>query len=412
MPADTFDITAHLRTDLPPAAVKWSGFPKFNFVGGHNDPDSIPVKSLIAAAADVIQREGRTLATYGLESGSQGYKPLREFLAKKLKTDAAISCTTDDILVLSGSGQGLNLVGEAFVSPGDTIIIEQATYGGAMTRFRRTGAKIVGVPVDHDGLSAAALERALADLKAKGITPKFIYTIPTVQNPTATIMSLERREAILKLATQYGVPIFEDECYADLTWTGTRPPAIRAIANDDRVIHIGSFSKSIAPALRLGYLVAGWPVMSRILGIKADSGTGALEQMILAEFCRAHFDDHVKALRKALRRKLDVLMESLAQEFGTAAEFEVPPGGIFLWVKLPEAVDTLKLFQAASKEGVAINPGVEWSTDADYGRARLRLCFANPNEATIRAGVARLADICHREFGVPKRSSNVERAAH
>jgi 2-aminoadipate transaminase len=231
-----------------------------------------------------------------------------------------------------------------------------------------------------------------------------------VQNPTATIMSEGRRREILALSEEYGVPIFEDECYADLIWDGQRPPALRALAgNTDRVIHIGSFSKSIAPALRLGYVIAGWDVMSRLLSVKTDAGSGALEQMVLTEYIKTNFVSHVATLRKTLKRKLDVLVEAVSAEFGTAAEFDYPKGGIFLWVKLPDEVDTLKLFQVASKEGVAINPGVEWTTDTTVGKPRLRLCFANPSEEILRTGVARLAEICHREFGVPMRGANVDR---
>ncbi len=409
MTTATIDYAKLLRPDLPPAAVKFAGFPKYNFVGGHNDAENVPVDGLIAAAASVLKREGHTLATYGMQSGAQGYRPLREFVARKLKADAGIVCTADEILITSGSGQGIELINRVLLGPGDTFIIERSTYGGALNRMRKSGATAVGVPVDHDGLSAVELGKTLADLKAKGQMPKFIYTIPTVQNPTATIMSEKRRREIIALADQYGVPIFEDECYADLTWDGKRPRAIRALAGNDRVIHIGSFSKSIAPALRLGYLVADWPLMSRLLACKTDSGTGALEQMILCEYASKHFDAHVGGLRKVLKRKLDVLTEALAAEFGTAAEFEAPAGGIFLWIKLPDNVDTLKLFQAASKEGVAINPGPEWSTDPVHSKSRLRLCFANPTEAQLREGVAKLADICHREFGTPQRSRNVQR---
>ena len=149
--------------------------------------------------------------------------------------------------------------------------------------------------------------------------------------------------------------------------------------------------------------------MSHILAVKTDGGTPAIEQMIMAEFCNAHFDTHVQTLRKALKRKRDVLIEAVQAEFGTAAEYEAPEGGIFLWIKLPDAVDTTKLFQAAGKESIAINPGVEWSSNAALGRTRLRLCFANPSEQAIRDGVAKLAEVCHREFGVPMRSRNVER---
>ncbi len=409
MAARMFDYAELLRPDLPPAAARWSGFPRYNFVGGHNDADSVPVEGLIAAASTVLRREGRTLSTYGLESGPLGYGPLREFIARKLARDAGIVCSADEILITSGSLQGLDLVNQVLLSPGDTVIVEQMTYGGAITRLKRAGANIVGVPVGHDGLDSAALKTALEDLRRRGIRPKYIYTIPTVQNPTATVMSEARRAEILALSAQYGVPVFEDECYADLVWEGTRPRAMRAMADDERVIHIGSFSKSIAPALRIGYLVAGWPLMSRILAIKNDGGSGAVDQMILAEFCRDHFETHVQALRKTLRRKLDALVEALHSQFGTEAEFDYPAGGIFLWVKLPVRVDTTHLAQVALQSGVAINPGAEWMTDAQVGKTRLRLCFAHPTEQVIREGVARLAEVCHREFAVPARGTREHR---
>jgi 2-aminoadipate transaminase len=230
-----------------------------------------------------------------------------------------------------------------------------------------------------------------------------------VQNPTGTIMPLARRAELLKLAEQYGVPIFEDDCYADLIWDGKRPPALHAMSQNGNVIHIGSFSKSIAPALRVGYIVAPWSALSRMLALKTDAGSGALEQMVLAEYCASHFTSHVPKLTRGLRAKLDTLMEALNEQFGTAAEFEDPKGGIFLWVKLPDHVDTLKLYQAALAAGVAINPGPEWSTDKAYAGSRLRLCFASPSHEQIREGVAVLADVCHREFGVPARSANVEK---
>ena len=214
----------------------------------------------------------------------------------------------------------------------------------------------------------------------------------------------------MRLAQAHGVPIFEDDCYADLIWDGRRPPALHAMSRHGGVIHIGSFSKSIAPALRVGYIVAEEAMIARMLSLKTDAGSGALEQMVLAEYCAAHFTAHVPRLRRGLRAKLETLMESLAEQFGTAAEFDDPPGGIFLWIKLPDAVDTLKLASAALAAGVAINPGPEWSTDKAYARSRLRLCFASPSAEEIRQGVATLAEVCRREFGVPTRSGNVEQS--
>jgi 2-aminoadipate transaminase len=367
------------------------------------------VQGLVDAISAVLQREGKTLATYGLASGPQGYRPLREFLTAKLKRDAGMHCTADDIMIVSGSLQALDLVNATLLARGDTVIVERDCYQGAINRLSRLGVNMVGIPLDGDGMRMDALAASLADLKRRGITPKYIYTIPTVQNPTGSIMPETNRAELLKLSEQYGVPIFEDDCYADLIWDGKRPPALYAMSKSANIIHIGSFSKSIAPALRVGFIVAPWAILSRMLALKTDAGSGALEQMVLAEYCAPHFSSHVPKLTRGLRAKLDTLMEALNEQFGTSAEFEDPKGGIFLWVKLPDNVDTLKLYQAALAAGVAINPGPEWCTDKAYAGSRLRLCFASPSHDEIREGVAVLADICRKEFGVPERSANVEK---
>ena len=411
MTSGPFDYTSLLAPGLPVPAVKYTGFPKYNFVGGHNDAEHVPVDHLIASATAVLGREGRTLSTYGLESGPLGYRPLREFLVAKLKRDAGISCTADEILITSGSLQGIELINGLLLSRGDTVLVEQVTYFGSLNRLNRLDVKAVGIPLDEEGLRMDALAAALEDHERRGIRPKYIYTIPTVQNPTGTIMGEARRRELLALSQRYNVPIFEDDCYADLIWDGRRPPAIYAMSERGGVIHIGSFSKSIAPALRVGFIVAPWELLSRMLPLKTDAGSGALEQMVLAEYCTAHFTTHVPELTRGLRVKLETMMESFSEQFGTAAEFTDPKGGIFLWVKLPDEVDTLKLAQAAQAAGIAINPGHEWSPDKAYGRPRMRLCFGNPSEQAIREGVAALADVCRREFGVPSRIANVERRA-
>src|SRR3981081_3718268 len=207
--AARFDFAPLLPAGLPAPAARWTGLAKYSFVGGNNDPDQVPLDGLVEAANAVLKREGRTLATYGLASGPRGYRPLREFLTTKLKRDAGIDCAADDILIVSGSLQALDLVNATLLARGDTVIIEQDTYQGALnrvTRLRgksvcdphrprgalnrltRLGVNVVGIPLDHEGLRMDALAKALADLKSRGITAKYIYTIPTVQNPTGTIM--------------------------------------------------------------------------------------------------------------------------------------------------------------------------------------------------------------------------------
>lgn len=404
-----FDYSPLFRSDLPAPAQRWTGFPRYNFIGGHNDAAAVPVDEFIAASKTVLTRDGKTLATYGLSSGPQGYRPLRQFLADSIARRTGMQASADDILMVSGSLQALDLVNDVLLSPGDTVVVEESTYQGSLQRLDRLGVHYIGAPLDESGIRMDSLSDILDGLKADGIVPKYIYTVPTVQNPTGTVMPEDRRLELLSLARKHGVPIFEDDCYAELTFDGTRPKAIRALDDGGQVIYCGSFSKTIAPALRIGYIVAEWDVLSRLLAAKHDAGTGALEQMVLAEYCTAHFDDHVASLQGVLQGKCTAIMEALSAEFGTAAEFSEPKGGIFIWVTLPETVDTMHLAEAAAADGVALNPGAEWCADPETGRHKLRLCFGNPTIEDIRAGVAKLADICHRETGIPARSSNVER---
>src|SRR5258708_4693384 len=228
MASESFDFAPLLAPALPPPAAKWTGFPKYNFTGGNNDADHVPVDRLIAAATAVLAREG-------------------------------------------------------------AVLIEQESYQGALTRLARLGVNAVGIPLDRDGMRTDAVAAALDDLKRRGIRAKYIYTIPTVQNPTGTILSEQRRHELLRLSEQHHVPIFEDDCYADLIWDGRRPPALYAMSTSGGVIHIGSFSKSIAPALRVGYIVARWDILSRILALKTDPGSGPLEQLVLAQLLASPF---------------------------------------------------------------------------------------------------------------------------
>jgi 2-aminoadipate transaminase len=405
----TFDYESAFRSDLPAPADKWNGFPRYNFIGGHNDPDHVPVDWLAEAAHQALKREGKTLSTYRLESGPQGYLGLRAFIAAKLRARAGMACDADDVLVTTGSLQVLDLVNAAFLDPGDTVIVEAESYSGTLSRIRAKGAKTIGVALDDQGIRMDHLAALLDDLKGKGVKPKYLYTIPTVQNPTGTVLSAERRHELLKLASAYDFPIFEDDCYADLLWEGERPPAIRALDGEGRVIYCGSFSKSVAPALRVGYAVAEWPVLSRFIALKDDAGSGALEQMTLAAFDVATFDHHVTGLKRILKEKCAVMMAALDEHFGTSADFEAPKGGIYIWITLPPVVDTSALAKAAAKEGVTLNAGAEWTADPAEGRQKLRLCFANPSKDVIREGIAKLAEVCQRETGIPLRSGNVER---
>jgi len=397
-----------LRTDLPPPAPRWTGFPPYYFVGGNNAIEGVPVDEFTAAMARALAREGENLAIYNLQSGPLGYAPLRDWLKDQLNDIAGITASADDILLVSGSLQGIDLINAAMLAAGDTVVIEEDNYGGVFSRLQRLGVKTAPVPLDADGMRMDALAETLERLKSQGIKPKYIYTIPTVQNPTGTVLPEDRRREMLRLAAAYDVPIFEDDCYADLVFDGHRPPAVHALDHEGRVIYLGSFSKSLAPALRVGYVVAPWTVLSRLLPLKTDAGSGALEQMMLAEYCPQHFKAHVSHVIPILQDKLATLTSALEEHFGTAAEFAQPRGGIFLWVRLPDAVDTTRLAEVAAQNGIAINPGSEWSVAHDARRS-IRICFANPSKQALRDGIAKLADVCFTEFGVPERGANVQR---
>jgi 2-aminoadipate transaminase len=404
-----FDYSRLFSAGLPDPAPRWAPFPKYYFVGGNNDPEQIPIEGLIDAAASVLRRDGSKLAIYNLGLGPQGYPGLRQFVADKCDRQRGIKAPIEDILITTGSGQGIDMVSKLLVNPGDTVLTEEYCYQGAMNRFRKLGAKLTGMKLDADGIVIDALARQLDDLKVQGVTPKFIYTIPTIQNPTASILPLDRRHALIKLARQHNVAIFEDECYADLLWEGIEaPPALYAL-DPGCVIHIGSFSKSLAPALRLGYLIAGWNIMSRLLPLKGDSGTGALDQMVVAEYFSKNFDRHLDHLNGVLHEKLTTMTEAVAREFGSSAECWAPKGGIFLWIKLPPTVDVRTLIKPAADAGIVFNPGPEWAVSADNSSNCLRLCFAMPSKQTIREGVAELARVCYEQTGIPLRSGNVRR---
>jgi len=400
--ADTgLDYSTLFAKDIPAPAGRWGGHPKYNFVGGHSDPELQPMELFIESAANVFRGDPRNISMYTYDGGPQGCLPIRRFLVDKLATHRGVHVTTDEVLITSGSGQGINLINNVLVEEGDTVILENFCYAGVLSGLRRLNVNMVGLDVDHDGMRMDQLERALEDLKGKGIRPKYIYTIPTLQNPTGTVMSMDRRREMLRLSESYGVPIFEDECYADLIFEGEWEHAIRSLDDSNRVLHIGSFSKSLAPGIRLGYVVANWDVMSRLLACKGDGGTGAMEQMIVGDYFTNHYEEHMDDLRAGLRRKLGALTAALREHFGPSVEFEEPRGGMFLWVKFPDQVDTRKLVEPAMKEGIVFNPGPDWSAEPEAASNYLRLCFALPSEGEIWEGVEKLAQVFQREGALP-----------
>ena len=393
MAGERIDYSTLFNKNLPSPSGKWQGHPKYNFIGGHSDPDLVPMNEFIESAANVFKGDPRNIAMYNFEGGPQGILSLRNFLVSKLSTERGIDITSEEILITSGSGQAIELINEILLDEGDTVIVESFTFSGALSYLRRRGVNFVGVDLDENGIRMNQLENILADLKVKGIRPKYIYTIPTLQNPTGTVMTMERRHRLLDLSEEYGVPIFEDECYADLIFEGEYEKAIRGLDDSNRVLHIGSFSKSLGPGLRLGYVVASWDVMSRLISRKTDAGTGVMDQMIVGDYFSKHYDEHIQDMRGALKRKCNVLSAALREHFGPLVDFDEPRGGMYLWVKLPPGIDSRDLVQTALEEGIAYNPGPDWSANPDAAANYIRLCFALPSENEIWEGIEKLAKV-------------------
>lgn len=405
-----FEFAPLLSAVASKKAAPFSGYVPYHFVGGNIDEPTVPSAALADAVSNVIRTQGHAMGKYGMNSGPQGHLPLREFISDSLKRRAGMSVKPVDVLMTSGSLQAMDLVNKSLLNKGDVVLVEAANYAGTLSKLNALKVECIGIDLDENGMRMDALERSLSNLAARGRKPKYIFTIPTIQNPTGSIMPTERRLEMLALAKRFDVPIFEDDCYADLVFSGERPPAIHALDEDHRVIYCGTFSKSIAPALRVGYLIAPWPMMGHILPLKTDAGSGALEQMVLAEFLPNNFDAHVSSLLPMLQEKADTLCASLDEHFGASVQYERPTGGIYLWVTLPDSVDTDRLFHAALKKGVEINPGSQWTVDGAANKHRMRLCFGHPSVDNIRDGIAILAQVCFEEFGLPIRSGNVERS--
>ena len=395
------DYSTLFNRALPPPPAPWGGHPKYNFIGGHSDPELVPMEGFIESAANVFRGDPRNISMYNFDGGPQGLVPLRRFLVDKLAAHRGIDTTIDEVLITSGSGLAIELINEILLEEGDTVIVEAFSFSGALSNLRRRKINMIGVEVDRDGMSMDQLGRVLEELRSKGVRPKYIYTIPTLQNPTGTVMTMERRWRMLELSEEFGVPIFEDECYADLIFEGEYENAIRSLDDTNRVLHIGSFSKTLGPGTRLGYVVASWEVMSRLLSRKNDAGTGVMDQMIAGDYFTNHYEGHIQEVRSALKRKCEALGSALRESFGPAIDFEMPRGGMYLWVRLPSGIDSRTLALPALREGIAFNPGPDWSADPEAATNYIRLCFALPSENEIWEGIEKLADVFRREGALP-----------
>lgn len=366
-----------------------------SLAGGLPAPDVFPIKRFQEACQTVLQNNGATALQY---SATEGYEPLREMLAQNMAR-YGIRAKAENVLITSGSQQALDLIGKLLVNLGDRILVEAPTYLGALQAFNVYGAEYLSVPIDEDGLRTDLLEPSLRS------GPKFMYILPNFQNPGGTTLSEGRRHELVLLADKYGIPIVEDDPYGQLRYEGEHLPPLLVIDRENlrrdngysigNVIYMSTFSKTLAPGLRLGWMVAPADVISKLVQLKqgADLHTSTFNQIVAYEVARDGFlDEHVKVIRQVYRERRDVMLSALQEFFPPEVTWTHPKGGLFLWVTLPDGMDSQALFDAALKENVAFVPGDPFYVKNGHPAApHMRLNFSNAKPEQIHEGIRRLS---------------------
>jgi 2-aminoadipate transaminase len=360
-----------------------------SFGGGLPSPETFPVMELEEITCELLRKKGAVALQYG---PTEGEVSLREEIAKLMNREKS-GVTPDNVLVTSGSQQGLDVVAKVFLDPGDIVLMELPSYIGGLQAFSAYRAKMIGVPQDDEGLKTDLLEKALARLAKKGRKPKFIYVVPDFQNPSGVTMTLERRKRVLELAREYEVPIIEDSPYRDLRFTGTSVPMIFSLDKENYVIALGTFSKLLCPGLRLAWITAPSEWMDRMVVAKQsmDLSSPIFTQLMVAEYLkRGLLPQQIERIRRLYARKRDVMLNALERFMPEGVEWTKPEGGLFLWVKLPKKMSASDLFPKAVENKVAYVVGSAFHCNGK-GQNTMRLNFSYPTEEQIDEGIRRLA---------------------
>lgn len=360
-----------------------------SFAGGLPAPATFPVKELEEISVQVLREKGATALQYGT---TEGEAPLREAIAQWMTHEKG-TIRPENILVTAGSQQGLDMVSKVFIDPGDIIVCELPSYVGGLQAFTAYRAKMVGVPMDDQGMRTDKLEKVLARLAQRHKKPKFIYTVPDFQNPSGVTMSLERRKKLLELAYRYEVPIVEDSPYRDLRFTGEPVPAIYALDTHNQVIVLGTFSKIFCPGLRLAWIMAPAEWLDKMVVAKQgmDLCCPTYNQLIAAEYIRRGLlPKQVETIRELYGHKRTLMLKALKTHMPRGVKWTKPEGGLFLWVKLPKAMSASDLFPKAIEEKVAYVKGSAFHCDGK-GQNTMRLNFSYASDEQIEEGIQRLA---------------------
>ncbi len=363
-----------------------------SFAGGLPAPEVFPVKEFQEACNVVLREQGARALQY---STTEGYVPLREMIARHTGR-FSVQVTAENIMITSGSQQALDFIGRLFINRGDYIVVESPTYLGALQAWNAYGAQYISVPSDEHGMIVDQLEEALR------VGPKFIYVLPNFQNPSGSTLSVERRKKLVILADQYGVPIVEDDPYGQLRYDGEHLPSVAFLDSQYRnetggeytgnVIYLSTFSKLLAPGLRLAWVIAPPQVIRKLVMTKqaADLHTSSFNQYVAYEVAKGGFlDEHVKVIRAIYKERRDVMLEMMEEVFPQEVRWTRPAGGMFLWGMMPENVDATEVLKVAIERKVAFVPGFAFHPDGS-GKNTMRLNFSFSSPEVIREGIARL----------------------
>jgi 2-aminoadipate transaminase len=364
-----------------------------SFAGGLPAPEVFPVARFQEACQRVLANQATTALQYG---PTEGYRPLRELIVAQMGRYGIVA-TVDNILITSGSQQALDLIAKLLINRGDRILVESPTYLGALQAFDLMGAEYVTVPVDDDGLQTCNMEQALRS------GPKFMYILPNFQNPGGVTLSRKRRDELVELSDRYGIPIIEDDPYGQLRYEGEHISPLVVLDRTNllrdngyklgNVIYLSTFSKVLAPGLRVAWIVAPPDVIAKLVQIKqsTDLHTSTFTQMVVYEAARDGFiDEHVKLIRATYKVRRDAMLSALNDFFPPEVSWTHPQGGLFLWVTMPPGVDSSRLLELALRQNVAFVPGEPFYPNGDTG-SHMRLNFSNAAPEQIREGIRRLS---------------------